>query len=93
MSKQLDHSEGHASYYRAYLIGDGGKVETATPLEAADDETAIEKARQLMDGHLIELWDRTRLIAKLAPDDSSVRFAAGLSDNLDQASTAVRSRV
>lgn len=50
------------------MIGDGGRVETATPLEAVDDETAIEQARRLMDGHLIELWDRTRLIAKLAPD-------------------------
>lgn len=68
MTKRHDHSEGTSSYYRAYMIGDGGRVETATPLEALDDETAIEQARQLMDGHLIELWDRTRLIAKLAPD-------------------------
>lgn len=50
------------------MIGEEGRVETATPLEAVDDESAIEQARQLLNGHLIELWDRTRLIAKLAPD-------------------------
>jgi hypothetical protein len=34
-------------------------------LDCADDSAAIESAKQLVDGHDIELWQRDRMVAKL----------------------------
>jgi len=34
-------------------------------LDCGDDRAAIESAKQLVDGHDIELWQRDRMIAKL----------------------------
>jgi hypothetical protein len=49
--------------YRAYLIGSDGHFRDAVHLVCADDTEAIGKAKQLVDGHDIELWQRTRKIA------------------------------
>ena len=53
--------------YRAYLIGNSGRIEGATPLQAENDEEAIEQTRRLVDAHVLELWDRGRLITSLGP--------------------------
>jgi hypothetical protein len=42
--------------YRAYLIGSDGHFYNAVPLKCTSDDEAIEKARQLVDGHDVELW-------------------------------------
>jgi hypothetical protein len=42
-----------------------GKVASAEWIEADDDEAAIEAAKQLMDGHRYELWERSRLVIRL----------------------------
>jgi hypothetical protein len=34
-------------------------------LDCVDDRAAIESAKQLVDGHDIELWQQDRMIAKL----------------------------
>jgi hypothetical protein len=49
--------------YRAYLIGADGHFHNSVPLECADDEAASERAKQLVDGHDVELWQRDRKIA------------------------------
>jgi hypothetical protein len=49
--------------YRAYIIGSDGEFKNSVPLECADDEGALKKAKQLVDGHHVELWQRTRKIA------------------------------
>lgn len=49
--------------YRAYIVGDDGHFYEAIPLECADE--AEEKAKQLVDGHDVELWQRDRKIATL----------------------------
>jgi hypothetical protein len=52
--------------YRAYIIGTDGhfiRVEYLSP--HADDVSAIEAAKQLVDGHDVELWERERLITRL----------------------------
>ena len=49
--------------YRVYLIGPDGHFHSSTPLECADDEAASERAKQLVDGHDVELWQRDRKIA------------------------------
>ena len=70
LTNSIDHTESAGSIYRAYLIGQAGRVESATPIEAATDAEAVEKARQLLDGLAIELWDRSRLVVRLDPDRS-----------------------
>ena len=49
--------------YRAYLVGPDGHIENRVDLICEDDETAKEKAKQLVDGHDVELWDCARKLA------------------------------
>ncbi|WP_375415525.1 hypothetical protein [uncultured Bradyrhizobium sp.] len=49
--------------YRVYLIGSDGHFFNSVALECADDEAASERAKQLVDGHDVELWRRDRKIA------------------------------
>ncbi|MEA2864641.1 MAG: hypothetical protein QOC84_2597 [Bradyrhizobium sp.] len=50
--------------YRAYLIGSDGHFVRAVELLCPDDDTAKEYAKQLVDGHDVELWQLDRQIAK-----------------------------
>jgi hypothetical protein len=52
------------SYYRAYIIGQDGHFEKAIELDCPDDDAAIESAKQFVNGHDVELWQRNRKIAK-----------------------------
>ena len=56
--------------YRAYIVGIGGPF-NSTRAEFLhnhpDDTTAIEAAKQLVDGHDIELWDRDRFVGRFSP--------------------------
>ena len=38
----------------------------AKDIECADDQEAIQKAQQAVDGHNMELWERGRFITRLA---------------------------
>ena len=49
--------------YRAYIIGSDGEFQSSAPLECADDAVALKRAKQLVDGHHVELWKFTRKIA------------------------------
>jgi hypothetical protein len=49
--------------YRAYIIGSDGEFQNSVPLECPDDAVARKKARQLINGHHVELWQSTRKIA------------------------------
>jgi hypothetical protein len=54
------------SDYRAYIIGiDGHFIKAEFLSNHADDATAIEAAKQLVDGHDVELWDRDRMVIRL----------------------------
>jgi hypothetical protein len=50
--------------YRACLISENGNVTRSIQLVCPDDETAKEYARQLVDGHAIELWEGDRPVGK-----------------------------
>jgi hypothetical protein len=52
--------------YRAFTVGPDGHFVGSEALICADDFEAIEKARQFVDGHDIELWSGTRFIARLS---------------------------
>ena len=51
--------------YRAYIIDADDEFQNSVPLECADDEVALIKAKQLVGGHHVELWQYTRKIATL----------------------------
>jgi hypothetical protein len=57
--------------YRLYKIKpdghiDGPPVETAAP----DDLTAVSKAKSLVNGHDIEIWQGPRLVAYVVSDET-----------------------
>jgi len=57
------------TYYRAYIIGQDGHFKGAIDLDCADDAAAVESAKQLVNGHDVELWQRDRRVAKLPSTD------------------------
>jgi len=50
--------------YRAFQIGTDGHVLFRVDLFCESDDEAKDRARQLMDGHAIELWDGACLLTK-----------------------------
>jgi hypothetical protein len=50
--------------YKACIIGADGKFMRAIDLVCPDDDTAKEYARQLVDGHHVELWEGERHVTK-----------------------------
>ena len=48
--------------YRAYIVGDDGHFMRALNFECPDDEAAKERAKQLVDGCDVELWQLERKI-------------------------------
>ena len=48
--------------YRAYVVGDDGHFIRALDFECVDDEAAKDRAKQLVDGHDVELWQLERKI-------------------------------
>ena len=51
--------------YRVHTIGDDGHFISARAFSCDNDPDAIEWAKQLVDGHDIELWSAARLIIRL----------------------------
>jgi hypothetical protein len=49
--------------YRAYVIGDGGRILGRSDLASTDEEAAAKEAKQLVDEHDVELWEMDRKIA------------------------------
>jgi hypothetical protein len=49
--------------YRAYLMGPNGHIQSRVDLTCEDEEAAKEQAKQLVDGHDVELWQLDRKIA------------------------------
>lgn len=52
--------------YRLYGLDGVDKVATGEWIEADDDQSAIEVAKTLMEGHDCELWQGRRLVARMA---------------------------
>ena len=54
--------------YYAYLIGVDGRFEKRVAIVSDDDEEAKRLAKQMVDGHAIELWQEARKIATFEPE-------------------------
>jgi hypothetical protein len=50
--------------YRAYLVGSDGHFYRSVALDLPGEAAAIAAAKQLVDGHDVELWLLDRKIAK-----------------------------
>ena len=53
------------SEYRAYIIGADGHISNFRAFAAETDADAIVWAKQLVDGHDVELWSGPRLVERL----------------------------
>ena len=53
--------------YKAYAIGPDGSIILRIDLVCEDDESARERARQLVDGSPIELWQGKRFLGRFDP--------------------------
>ena len=51
--------------YRAYIMGPDGLVHKRVDLRCSDESEAIVRAKQLVDGHDVELWQLDRLIGSV----------------------------
>lgn len=56
------------SSYRAYLVDNEGHIKSSRDVTADDDAGALDEARQYVDGHDVEVWDRDRRIGILKRD-------------------------
>ena len=54
--------------YNAYLIGVDGHIAKRVGLVCVDHEEAKGLAKQMVDGHAIELWHEARKIATFEPE-------------------------
>ncbi len=52
--------------YRAYIIGMDGHFASFRAFVCNDDSEAIIWAKQLVDGHDVELWSGERFVTKLS---------------------------
>jgi hypothetical protein len=50
--------------YRVYIMGSDGHIQSRIDLLCQDESTAKERAKQLVDGHDVELWQGTRKLAR-----------------------------
>jgi hypothetical protein len=56
--------------YRIYVLDKDDHVrEPPQVVECPDDEAAVEKAAQLLNGRAIEIWDHSRRVVRLEPTD------------------------
>jgi hypothetical protein len=50
--------------YRAFILGPDGRVQGSVDLLCENEGEAIKAAKQLIDGHDVELWQRDRKIER-----------------------------
>jgi hypothetical protein len=51
--------------YRAYIIGRDGHVQRRVDIQCVDVTEAVRLAKQLVDGHDVELWQSDRRIENI----------------------------
>ena len=56
--------------YRAFILGPDGRVQASVSLLCRNEGEAIEAAKQIVDGHDVELWRRDRKIERFGCRDN-----------------------
>ncbi len=62
--------------YYVYFLSHDGRVSRRVNIMCKDDGDAMQYAKRVVDGHVVELWQEARKIAEFKPTPS----AAALSD-------------
>jgi hypothetical protein len=57
-------------HYRIYTVGQDGHFAGAADVVCADDQEAIRKAQQAVNGNAVELWEAGRFIVRFPSDDA-----------------------
>jgi hypothetical protein len=57
------------SAYRAYVLDAGDHIVSRYEFEADDSASALEIARQWVNGHDVEVWQLTHTIGRLKSDE------------------------
>ena len=57
------------SGYYVYFTRDDGQVTNRVEIFAAHDEEAKQRAKQMVDGHAVELWQEGRKVAQFDPEE------------------------
>jgi hypothetical protein len=52
-------------HYRAYHVDDNNRVFGTEVFASPDDQSAIRRADQIINGHDVEVWRRERLVIRL----------------------------
>ena len=55
--------------YYAYIFDDDGHITDRVSVFGKDDAEAKRLAKQLVDGHAVELWEDARMIERFEPDE------------------------
>lgn len=53
--------------FRAYIIDADGHIALRIDIEALDETAARDRAKQLVNGHAVELWEGATKIARFEP--------------------------
>lgn len=61
-----DYSASAGSAYRAYLIGQSGRIAGSVDVLAGSDDEAIRQTQVIDHDGQVELWDRGRVVARYA---------------------------
>ena len=59
--------------YYAYFTDDDGHITGRVTILAVNDEEAKERAKHLVDGHPVGLWQEGRKVATFDPEQGSLR--------------------
>lgn len=57
--------------YRAYILNPDGSIGSVAIIDARSDDEAIGKARGMVNGHGIDLWERLRFLGSYPPRKAS----------------------
>ena len=64
--------------YRIYILGRDGRINLAYTFVAADDDETIEEANKYSANHTVEIWQRNRLVNRIAIDGTAVAISYGI---------------
>ena len=52
--------------YKIYILDQKGRIALAYDFEGADDQSAVEESKKHSDNSDIEIWQRSRLVARIS---------------------------
>ena len=58
-------------HYKIYVVDGRNHISLAHDFEGPDDQSALEKAHTFSYADAVEIWQRTRLVARIARGDEA----------------------